>query len=340
MLGLPPLPRTLAAALRDAEHPKSPVRLSALKDLVRLARGSEREPATLAIIALLRSDPSAELRAEAAVALADAEASVAQTALLAALDDPMLRVRQMALLALGELGEAGDRELALRLSASLDSSEPALRFQALIACEKLAPEQAPALLERALSDADDEVRVMALRLARQRWPEAGAPEPLLELARRALSDPASAVRAAAALWLAPLGETAADPVLVGVIDGIVPVHGNAELVEAMELVGQRGLAGARGGLARRAFGLSSLVNPLRWHALVALARLGDERARRTILRGLDAWTRDARTLAVAAAGRAGLRDARPKIVAFRGDARRADPDAVAEALGALTATGD
>jgi hypothetical protein len=129
-------------------------------------------------------------------------------------------------------------------------------------------------------------------------------------------------------------------VLVGVIDGGVPVSGNAELVEAMELVGQRGLAGARAGLARRAFGLSSLVSPLRWHALVALARLGDERARRTILRGLDAWTRDARTLAVAAAGRAGLCDARPKIDAFRGDARRADPDAVNEALGALAPRGD
>src|SRR4051812_19408408 len=136
MLGLPPLPRTAEAALRDAEHPSAVVRLSALRDLVRHAQGDARERATLAIIALLRSDPHAELRAEAAVALADAEAAGARQALLAALDDPTLRVRQMALLALGELGEPGDRALVERLGEELGALEPALRFQALVACER------------------------------------------------------------------------------------------------------------------------------------------------------------------------------------------------------------
>ena len=337
MFGLPPLPRTLAAALRDAEHAEPRIRLSALKDLVRLARTAEREQATLGIIALLRSDPSAELRAEAALALADAEAGGANTALLAAIDDPMLRVRQLAILALGELGEPGDAELGARLRGSLESNEPSLRFQALIACERLLPEEAPALLATGLSDPDDEVRAMALRLARQRWPGADAPAKLVELARKALDDHAALVRATAALWLSPLGEARAEVVLVGMIDGSVPVAGGAEVVEAMELVAERGLTGAASGLARHAFGLKSRVNPVRWHALVALARLGDPRARRTILRGLDAWTRDARTLAVAAAGRAGLEEARAKIDAFRGDPRRAEPDAVEEALGALRA---
>src|SRR3954469_12104249 len=135
MLGLPPLPRNIAAALRDAEHADARVRQSALGDLVRHARASERERATIAIIALLRSDPNPELRAEAALALADAAAAGARAALLAALEDPVLRVRQMAILALGELGEPGDLELAERLTASLAAAEPALRFQALIACE-------------------------------------------------------------------------------------------------------------------------------------------------------------------------------------------------------------
>ena len=39
MLGLPPLPRTLDAALRDIAHERQHVRHSALRDLVRLAEG-------------------------------------------------------------------------------------------------------------------------------------------------------------------------------------------------------------------------------------------------------------------------------------------------------------
>jgi HEAT repeat protein len=340
MLGLPPLPRNIAAALRDAEHADARVRLSALGDLVRHTRENERERATIAIIGLLRSDPSPELRAEAALALADASATGARTALLAALDDANLRVREMALLALGELGEPGDLELVERLARALVAEEPPLRFQALIACERLAPERAPALLERAAEDHDDEVRAMALRLARKRWPAQGAPGPLVARAERALADHASTVRAQAALWLGLLGERGADDVLVGVIDGTVPIELGSDLEEAMELAAERGLERASPGLERRAFGFFARIEPARWHALIALARLGNPRARRTILRGLGAWSRDARTLAVVAAGRAGLREASAKISLFRGRPGRAEPEAVEEALSALRAAGD
>jgi HEAT repeat protein len=335
MFGLPPLPRTIEAALRDAEHREPHVRLSALADLVRLTRTDARERAVLALIGLLRSDANAEIRAEAAVGLADAGAQGARTALLATLDDPMLRVRQLAILALGELGEAGDQELGERLVGALAAAEPALRFQALIACERLLPERAQGILTNAAADPDAEVRAMALRLARQRWPETGAPAPLLELAGRALGDPATIVRAAAALWLGALGDARADDVLVGVLEGKLRIESEAELEDVMELAARRNLTRARPALERRAFGLLRRPDGLRWHARVALARLGDARARESILRGLGAWTRDARTLAVVAAGRAGLREAREQIATFRGDPRRAEPEAVEEALGAL-----
>jgi HEAT repeat protein len=340
MLGLPPLPRNIAAALRDAEHAEVRVRFSALVDLVRHARTNERERerATIAIIALLRSDPNPELRAEAALALADAAAAGARTALLAALDDAHLRVRQMAILALGELGEPGDRELADRLSAALAAPEPALRFQALIACERLAPERAPELLERAGRDEDEELRAMAWRLARKRWLDAAAPGSVIALAERALADPASNVRAQAALWLALLGDVRADDVLVGVVEGTVPIVLDSDLEEAMDLLAERGVERASPGLERRAFGILARVNGARWHALIALARLGNARARRTILRGLGAWSRDARTLAVVAAGRAGLREASARISLFRGRPGRAAPEAVEEALSALGAS--
>jgi hypothetical protein len=47
--------------------------------------------------------------------------------------------------------------------------------------------------------------------------------------------------------------------------------------------------------------------------------------------------RDRRTLSVVAAGAARVHEAVPLLMAMRGDARRADPDAVAEALDALEA---
>jgi HEAT repeat protein len=340
MFGLPPLPRTIEAALRDAEHPQPHVRSSALADLVRLTRTEQRERATLALIGLLRSDANADIRAEAALGLADASATGARAALLAALDDAVPRVRQLALLALGELGEPGDQELGERLAVLLDAPEPALRFQALIACDKLLPERAESILGKAMSDADDEVRAMAHRLARKRWPEAGAPAALLALAQGALDDHATIVRAAAALWLGALGDARADDVLVGVLERKVPIDTEAELEEVMDLAARRGLARARPALEKRAFGFLGRPDPLRWHARIALARLGDARARASILRGLDAWTREARTLAVVAAGRAGLGEARQRIAAFRGDPRRAEPEAVEEALGTLGPLGD
>lgn len=106
---------------------------------------------------------------------------------------------------------------------------------------------------------------------------------------------------------------------------------------AIELCGELGLTAAQPGLERRAFGglLGLRRDPYAWHARVALARLGHERACRDILRELGARDRDVCTLAVAAAGRARLGSARDRIQALRGNESRADPHAVDEALAAL-----
>ncbi len=333
MLGLPPLPRTLDAALRDIEHERPHVRLSALRDLVRLADGPARPRALAALGRTLLRDSSAELRAEAAVGLADARASEARAELLAALEDAHVRVRQMAIMALGEVLEPGDTEIVEALRALLAHDEPALRFQSLIAFERLAGVDGVPALVRATSDGDVEVASMAFRLAERRFLEAEPPPELVASAERVIAGAPTAATTSAALFLAARGNRSAARVLVGALAGDVPVSGDADLQAVMEAVAELGLEEARPALARRAFGPFGVRSGgLGWHACIALARLGDERARATIVRKLSAWTRDGRTLAVVAAGRARLRAARDVILGFRNDPERADPDAVEEAL--------
>jgi hypothetical protein len=97
---------------------------------------------------------------------------------------------------------------------------------------------------------------------------------------------------------------------------------------AVELAGALGLVEAEPLLERRAH---SFLNrdALGFHARVTLAKLGNERAIAAILRGLSAWSFNARTLSVVAAGRAGLVQARERIVEL---GERVDRAAAEEAL--------
>ena len=72
-------------------------------------------------------------------------------------------------------------------------------------------------------------------------------------------------------------------------------HVEDEII-VVELCGELQLTKATPGLERRAFGLFGGRTPVSWHARVALAELGHQRAKLAILRGLSAWSRDARTL--------------------------------------------
>jgi HEAT repeat protein len=339
MFGLPPLPRTLGAALRDVGHERPHVRKSALGDLVRLAGAADgRAQALSALERVLSNDPVPEMRAGAAVGLADAEARESVGAVSAALDDADPGVRQMAMLAFGELATPGDAGHVERARALLGAPDAPVRFQALIAFVRLCPKEAERAFMTALADDDAEVRAMALRLMDTRYAEEPAPAHLVGRARSALGDPMPAVRVTAALFLAHRGERAADAVLVGIIDGTVPALDAGDLVSAIEAAATEKLESARAGLRYRAFGVFGVrSDPIAWHALVALAMLGDERARASILRGLSAWTRHARTMSAFAAGRAGLVEARARIDAWRGRHARADQDVVNDALAALDA---
>jgi HEAT repeat protein len=330
----PPLPRTLSAALADVTEPRAEVRVSAVRDLVR-QDDAHRAEVVAALSRALRDDVPA-VRSAAALALADLEASEALAALLVTVEDDDPAVRQSAITALGEIGDPRASE---RLRRALGDDRPEVRFQAIIALPRVDPESTAHVVERGLADADAKIRYVALRVAEERAETDGSalPVALLDRARERLRDDDASVRAAAAILLARAGDRAGVDVLLQIVDGRLRTPEPEDEAAAVELAGELGLGDARPALERRAFGLARIAREtFAWQARVALARLGHHRARREILGGLAAWSRDRRTLAVAAVGRARLVEARSLLEEMRGRPDRAEPSAVEEALAALS----
>jgi HEAT repeat protein len=325
----------LEAALRDLEHSKIDVRLSAVRDLARLARAEQRIAAVSALVHVLRSDRAPRARAEAAVVLADVEARDALGDLISAARDDDPYVRQMSIIAVGELADPGDAAALSVVENALASDAPALRYQALIALGRLAPGRFERAISDIFDDPDEQVRYVAIRLIEERW--LNESQELPSAVRRSIEatsdDDSPAVRLAGAILLTRSGDASRTGEIVAALNALRPIRDPEDEQAAIELAGELRLVAAQRGLSRRAFGVFGVSrDPFAWHARVALARLGDARAIASIQRGLLAWTRDARTLAVAAAGQARLFEARNTILAMRGDERRADPEAIEQAL--------
>jgi len=336
MFELGSLPRSLAAALRDLGNPRPDIRLSALGDLKRHARSGEQAAASALLEALKDTDEG--VRAAAALALADANVSFAVTRLLELVEaDVSSRVRQMALLGLGELGSQDHVAVLDALEAALSAEAPAERFQALLALHQLDPERAERGVLEGTVDPDAEVRRLSFRIAEAHWSERELPALVCARAKAALTEPSGRVRAAAALLLAHFGDVSGEAALLELLAGKVEGSGPDDEQAAIEAAAELGIRAAIPALERRAFAFFGR-DPQGFHARIALARLGDARARAVILRGLEAWTFGTRTLSVAAVGKAGLVEARRRLEAFLSRPDRADPTAVREALAALDAS--
>jgi len=332
MLGLAPLPRTLAAALRDARHEKPAVRASAMADLVRLSRGGESEAAG-ELLRLLEQEPVDQLRAKAALCLADAEVRSARDALLASFEnDRAPGVRQFAILALGELGEPGDAGVVAVLEGALREAEAPIRFQALLSLHQLRAERAPEAIAEAMTDPDPEIRRMSFRLAEAEFADRGLPELARARARAALDGAHPAVKPAAALALAQCGDTSGEGILIELIHGRPRGVSFEDQQAAIALAGELGLQTATAALERRAFGGFLLRDLLAHDACVALARLGNARARAALIRDLGGLGFRRRTRAAEAVGRARLHEARPALEALASSPSRADPEIVKHAL--------
>jgi HEAT repeat protein len=333
MFRLPALRRTLEAALRDTQSRSAATRASALADLVH--HEGEARSEVLAALERGLGDEAAAVRAAAAIGIADVRGSEVLSALLVAVEDEDSYVRQMALAAIGEIG---DRRAGERLRRALSDPRPEVRFQAIIAFTRVVPEEALDAVERGATDADASIRYIALRCGEEHTIGNDRPIPR-ELALRAkglLSDPDATVRVAAAVLLSRSGQDVGVSLLVDVVRGNVTTREHEDEAAAVELLGDLGVTEAVPHLERRAFALLGFgEGRFAWQALVSLAKMGHARARSRILRDLRSWSRDRRTLAVAAAGRAKLAEARPLVLAMLGDEARADASTVAAALNEL-----
>ena len=327
-----PLPRNVEAALRDASHAKVEVRLSALADLGRWATGAGGARVVDKLLDVLRADSSPQVRARAAVALADADARRALPRLVEALGDPETGVRQMVVLALGELGSKSEVDV---VRALLDDPSAALRFQALVALHHLSAGVVDDVLPDKFSDPDPEVRFVALRIAEERFVGAqrAAPPWLSERLEEARADVAPHVRLLAAIVSYHAFGDTDQQVLADAISQRTGIRELEDEQAAIEIAGELRLKQAVPGLERRAFGWFGISrDPFAWQAKVALARMGHPRAVSTILSELRAWTWETRTMAAAAAGAARLAPARARLLAMLGDEPSANQDTVRDAL--------
>ncbi len=336
-----PLPRSLGATFRDAEHEKPRIRISAIADLARWVGTQDRESCVRKLIALVETDTDVEVRATAALALADAGAAEGLGALLEAAHAGPPRLRQMALVAIGELAEPGDAAAIRVVLGALRCDAPALRFQALVAAGRLlTSEQLLPCLLTALSDAESKLRYVACRIADERFSRNEGVEDAAVASLNArfcelCADPEREVALAAAVSLAARGSAPAIELMIRALNGRRGFSQIEDEQAAIELCADMHLDAARPGLAARAFGgIFGGSSPLAFQARVALARLGDERACQQIVRGLSSWSRSTRAQSVAAAGLARLQAARPRLLEMRANGR-ADQSSVDEALLAL-----
>jgi HEAT repeat protein len=329
MLKTPPRTRSLPAALRDATHHKENVRVSAITDLGLI--GSNDPSATVTLERALNEDSSEDVRRAAALALADSNARGSVTCLVAAAADGSPRVRQMALLALGELAEAGRPDVVAALQRSLRDPLPGLRFQALSSLVALGHDT-QASLSLGLQDGDPQVRLLALRLMVDL--ERGVPQALRGLVRERLTEPAATLRVAAALLLLSGDDQSSDAarVICTALNDLSAELDGEEEQQAIDAVARERLQDALPGLRRRAQSGWWSPSLMQWPSRAALARLGDVAAKEQILRGLAAWSWQTRTQAAIAAGAARLGEAHAPLTALLAKPTAADPEAVQEAL--------
>lgn len=331
------LPRNLSACQADLNHDDPKVRLSVLKDVVRGGAEDER-PARIGLLVSALSDASSEVRRQALLSLADFGAREALDDVLVLLRDVEIKVRQMAVLCLGEIAEPGDVEALGRLASLLRAGDPSLRYQALLAHSHLRPEGAAEDLLAGIDDDDAEVRELAIRLVDEILiaQERAIPEALKRKVLRAALDESIHVRLNAQLVAVERGWESPVDALLEVASGRLRVKEPRDEQQAIVLLGHRRERAAIRPLERRAFGRFLMsFDAFRYSALGALGRMEHERALKKLRSSLRARAFVDRTMAVSALGQAGDVESLPLLRALVGKPDRVDQETLAAVLKTL-----
>ena len=336
---------TCAAVLRDLASSDPRVRKAAIAAAPRVAR-EEGDEARLRIIeglvAQLSTAASTMIRGDAALALADLEATEAVPQLIEAATDDNDLLRELAVSALGEIGDGRAAEV---VGKALRDDEPEVRFQAIVAYPRVAKGQIPedriwAALRRGLDDADGDVQVRAAEACAELADGAELPAAIGDRLANLCRDEGaeSELRIVAAITLGDSGDARGGKVLVAVITGELPSDERRTCI-AMELAGELRLETAKANLEATVFGWRARFGDptRRTAALVALCRLGDARAIAEVTADLESGSYAKKAIALGVAGRGKVRSARAAIEGLRGQPGLADPDAVEDALAALDA---
>jgi HEAT repeat protein len=317
------LVRRLEAALRDIQSSKVHIRRAAARDLSQYVDSPARARTVDRLERLVVEDADIEVRAEGVLALADGGATESVGLLIGLARTGVPRIRQIALLAIGELAETGVEDAIEVALEAVESPLPGLRYQGLVTLKNLQQAEALGLIISKTADADSEVRWVAVRLidelCLQGSSQGSAPtvfgawdaanirklQPLLE-------DQDRRVVVAATLLLSRLRVATAIDKLATLLSKSSYKLEPQDEETAIEMIGQLRLSQAKPELERRAWRLL-WEGPTTWPARVALGQLGDRRARQSILQSLYSNSPLKCARAIEAAGKIGLEEGRARL---------------------------
>jgi len=283
---LGPTGTRIDAAIRDLESRSVRARVLAAEALGRCPADDQARASAALRPRLYDSSP--DVRYAVALALGELGDHNAVGPLVQLLDDPEPMPSQAAAVALGSIGDASAAE---PLARALRGGRPELRLQAAIALPLVDPAGTLEPLQRALDDEDAEVRAAAAAALGDLKQEPSRER----LAKLSATDPELTVRLEAAAALARLGDRRGTAVLVPLLDdrdyGLLAAEHlfrcpDPSAAEALRKVSTRWLAPPL----------------LKVWALGALARLGEEAARRALVDLLQSKAETVRGLTIQVLG--------------------------------------
>ena len=289
MFSLAQLPRKLSAIKADIGNSNLRVRKDVLKDMRRsLGEESERSE-RISILQKVLKDEAAELRSDALLALCDYEANTSVSHVIACLRDSEIKVRQMALVAIGELAITDDERALSSIRPFLGASDPSLRYQALVALAQVSPVAARCELVDGLRDSDAEIAALSVRLSGEVSEISWESEPkIVDGLKLAAQHVDHRVRVAAQLLGGDFKIDMPRHEICALVNRTRKPPEPTDELWAIELAYKYDLRSTLPALRRRAYGLIGVsFDPSRFMALVVLCAFGDseatERAKKQLL---------------------------------------------------------